>query len=344
MCVHLMILQLFVCCVSMRRNNFTERERAKIIVLRYDYHLSERKIAHKLKCSPSSVHYVLSQHRRHKDSSQYHLSGRKKKLSLKQENHLKNVIRENNNLTSEEIQRHLFHHDNIEISSRTVRRYRRSSFHPAKEILIPHINLQHYLSRVDYCLSHSKDNFHRVVFSDEKLFKLDHTSSKIWIEDNEPIPVREISSTHTQVMVWGGIWYYGRTELAIVRGNIDHKKYINILQQHLLPSMPSPSTFLFMHDNAPPHKPIAVEKMLHDFGIHLLDHYPPHSPDFNPIEHVWAWMSNYINGHRPTDRRSLITLIQKAWKEIPQSQIQAYIDNLPARLAAVEKAGGARLD
>jgi transposase len=270
----------------------------------------------------------------------------KKKLSSSQQNHLKNIIRENNNLTSEEIQRHFFHHDNINITSRSIRNYRHQFFHPAKEILISRSKLEsdHHLKRLDYCMTHSNDNFHRVVFSDEKPFKLDHTSSTVWIEDNEPIPVREISSTHTQVTVWGGIWYYGRTELCIVRGNIDHKKYINILKQYLIPSMPSSNQFLFMHDNAPPHNPIAVEKMLYDFGIRLLQDYPPNSPDLNPIEHVWSWIANYVNGHRPTDRRSLIALIQKGWTEIPQSKIQAYIDNLPTRLQAVEKAGGARFD
>jgi transposase len=99
-----------------------------------------------------------------------------------------------------------------------------------------------------------------------------------------------------------------------------------------------------MHDNAPAHKPIAVEKMLHDFGVRLLDPYPAHSPDFNPIEHVWSWMTHYVNNEHPTHRRSLIDAIERAWNAIPQSVIQGYIDNLPARLAAVERAGGARLD
>src|SRR6185312_16842671 len=342
-----MCLTMCVIYVLLRRNmgrsGLSERDRLKIITYRYDFQYSQREIAKKIKCSQRAVAYILKQHIHHHDSPQFHLRGRKKKLSATQQNHLKNIIRENNNLTAAEIQRHFFHHDNIQISLASIKRYRRIWFHPAKEILVPRLNLGHYLARVDYCMSHSNDNFHRVVFSDEKLFKLSHTSSTVWIEHNEPIPVRELSSTHTQVMIWGGIWYYGRTELCIVRGNINHKKYMDILKQYLLPSMPSSPGFLFMHDNATPHNPILVEKMLYDFGVRLLHEYPANSPDLNPIEHVWSWMANYINGHRPTDRRSLITLIQKAWKEIPQCQIQAYIDDLPARLQAVEKAGGARL-
>jgi hypothetical protein len=55
-------------------------------------------------------------------------------------------------------------------------------------------------------------------------------------------------------------------------------------------------------------------------------------------------MMQYINNERPTDRRSLINEIERSWNAIPQSKIQGYIDNLPTRLTAVEKAGGARLD
>jgi transposase len=331
-------------CGRMRSRRLTERERVRIICLRYDFHLTERAIAKRLKCSQPSVHYTLQQHKQHHDSPRFHLSGRKKILSSSQQNHLKNIIRQNNNLTAAELQRHLFHHDNIDISPRTIQRYRRLFFHRAHEIIIPRLTLQHHLDRIDYCLTHINNNFRTVVFSDEKSFCLSHTSSTVWIEKDEPIPVREISSTHTKVMVWGGIWYHGRTELGIIRGNIDHKKYINILHKYLLSSMPSSNQFLFMQDNAPPHKPIAVEKMLLDFGIRLLYPYPAHSPDFNPIEHVWSWMTHYVNNEHPTDRRSLIDAIERSWNAIPQSVIQGYIDNLPTRLAAVERAGGARLD
>ena len=61
--------------------------------------------------------------------------------------------------------------------------------------------------------------------------------------------------------------------------------------------MPSSKRFLFMHDNARPHIPMKVYCTLRDYGIKLLDPCPAHSPDFNPIEHVWSWMRQYINSH-----------------------------------------------
>lgn len=329
---------------EMHRPRLSERERQKIIIYRYDFHRSYPYIARKMKCSLSTIHNICSQHKQHVDSAALVHHGRKKALSSSMFKHMINIIRYNKNITASELQRHLFLHDNINISIRTVRRYRRSHFHPAHEILIPKLTLDHHLNRCDYYLTHINDNFHTTVFSDEKMFCLDHTSNVVWLEDNEPIPTREIKSTHTKVMVWGGIWYNGRTELGIVDGKINYKKYIQILQQYLLPSMPSSNHFLFQHDNAKPHQKIEVMLFLRDYAVRLLDPYPAHSPDFNPIEHVWSWMVQYVKQQCPTDNGTLIEAVQSAWTAIPQSIIQAYIDDLPTRLKAVYDNGGARLD
>ena len=142
------------------------------------------------------------------------------------------------NITSTELQRHLFHHDSINISPRSLRRHRRKSFHPVQEILLARLTLDHHLYRVSYSMTHRTDNFHRVVFSDEKSLLFRSYLKYCMDRKGEPIPTGEICSTRTKVMVWGGIWYWGRTVLCIVKGSIDHNKYINILQQfsfHLCP-------------------------------------------------------------------------------------------------------------
>ena len=64
----------------MRRQSITERERVKIITLRYDFKFSQRQIARKLKIPRTSIEYhMLSQHKQHHDSPRYHLRGRKNK-------------------------------------------------------------------------------------------------------------------------------------------------------------------------------------------------------------------------------------------------------------------------
>jgi hypothetical protein len=37
--------------------------------------------------------------------------------------------------------------------------------------------------------------------------------------------------------MWGGIWYNGRTELAIIDNNLNANKYIEILKEFLLPTI-----------------------------------------------------------------------------------------------------------
>jgi hypothetical protein len=328
----------------MRGPRLCEADRTKIILYRFEFHHPVRKIAKKVKCSISTVHHVCQQHVRHVNVEKLRHHGRKQLLSPCLLNHLFNIIRHNKNITSTELSRHFFHHDNITLSDRTIRNYRRMIFHPVHEILIPPLQLRHYLDRIDYCLTHKSSNFHTIVFSDEKSFCLDHTSNIVWIEDNEPIPTREVSSTHTSVMVWAGMWYRGRTELCFVNGSIDYRKYIQILDEYLLPSMPNSNRFLFQQDNARPHIKIDVICWLRDHAVRLLDPWPAYSPDFNPIEHVWSWMAQYVKNEHPHDRPSLVESIERAWDAIPQKIIQAYIDALPARLQAVYNNGGARLD
>jgi transposase len=328
----------------MRKPRLSEGEKLKVLFFRQEMHLTEAQIAKKVNCSQQTVSYIIQQHKHRIDSSTTQKHGQKNKLSPKQFSHLKHIIKTNKNMTSSELQSHLSQHDSINISSRSVRRYRRSHFHPAHELLIPHLTLQHHLERMDYCLTHATSTFHNFCFSDEKHFVLDHTSSTVWLKKGEARPVREISSLRTSVMVWGGIWYHGRTELAIVEGNINAQKYISILRDYLLPSIPTSPHFLFQHDNARPHSPISVHHFLFSNAVNLLDHYPANSPDFNPIEHVWSWMVHDVNKQRPSNRASLINAVQLSWQSLSQAVIQAYIDNLPAQLAKVERAGGARLN
>ncbi len=164
-------------------------------------------------------------------------------------------------------------------------------------------------------------------FSDEKIFTIQKTSNICWIRSNSQIPIRKIKNIKWQFMVWGCVWYNGRSELQFYDTTVTSKSYINTLQQCLLPSIPSSSRFQLIQDNARPHTAPNTMKWLHEFGINVIKDWPPYSPDINAIEYVWSWMTNYVKGRLPTTQAELKNAIQLAWENCPQTTIQNFIDH-----------------
>ena len=139
-----------------------------------------------------------------------------------------------------------------------------------------------------------------------------------------------------------------------VDGTLNSMKYMEILQARAqvpesylynireIPSDASmhdnnggqfPSNVTFMLDNAPAHRSQIIDELKRDHGIH--------SPDLNPIEHVWAEL-----GRRLAKRGSARNLQQlSAWlleecAVIPQELINNLIRSMPRRVRAVIEASG----
>ncbi|GFV49779.1 transposable element Tcb2 transposase [Trichonephila clavipes] len=88
------------------------------------------------------------------------------------------------------------------------------------------------------------------------------------------------------VLVWGGIMLKGRTELHFFdRGSVIGDRYCEeVLLNHvrLFRGAISPD-FIFMDDNARPHRTLAVEELLESEDITRMN-WPAYSPDLNPVE------------------------------------------------------------
>jgi len=76
---------------------------------------------------------------------------------------------------------------------------------------------------------------------------------------------------------------------------------------------------------------------------------PPHSPDLNPIEHVWKAMKNILQkDHRylkdlkdnAESRVIFIVALKAAWWAVPQVLIDSLIDSMPRRYHAVRRNRG----
>lgn len=85
--------------------------------------------------------------------------------------------------------------------------------------------------------------------------------------------------------VIGALWNNALLNITLFEGNINSDIFHTWLTEALLPCTPKRAVIVM--DNAPFHKRHDIVKAIENAG-HQLEFLPTYSPDFNPIEHLWA--------------------------------------------------------
>ena len=131
----------------------------------------------------------------------------------------------------------------------------------------------------------------KVLFSDETTLEL-QPNKRVLVRrlPNTGMEKKNLSETRKfggkKLMLWGFIAHDGRKCLQKVCGTINSIKYLQILQESLLPEM-----FLgekLQQDNAPAHNSILSKTWFSENGLEILENWPPNAPDINIIENVWS--------------------------------------------------------
>lgn len=103
-----------------------------------------------------------------------------------------------------------------------------------------------------------------------------------------------------------------------------------------------------MHDNASVHTAYIVRDALQEMGIRVMD-WPPHSPDLNPIENLWALLKAKIYDlypellDMPNNNYTLEILVdaaQEAWDLLDQDILANLSDSMPRRVRAIIEVDG----
>ena len=187
-------------------------------------------------------------------------------------------------------------------------------------------------------LNFTRRQWQTVLFSDESRFRVSHADGQVrtYRRKNERLAdccIREVDRYGGgSVMVWGGIMGNQKTDLVIVRGNLNAQRYINILNNTMLPFLRNNAPGIFQHDNARPHTARVTRDFLAQNNVNVLP-WPAVSPDLNPIEHIWDELGRRCrSNHIINNVADLENALQVEWQRIPNNVIQRYVHSMRRRL------------
>jgi transposase len=223
--------------------------------------------------------------------------------------------------------------------------------------------------RLDFAKANLRRSWLTTMFTDRKKFAFKYPGEKVakqqWAFVGEEPTARAVS--HPQVVnLYLGITVYGATAAHAVAGtskvkspfttkkgqparNITAAEYTEVLGDHLLRegqclfSVNGISCWTFQQDNDPSHNSAASIIKRNPRGASLLLHWPPNSPDLNPIENFWDWACRKVDekGCKTFEdyKQELISTLERP----PRGLLANLIKSMPKRLAEVIRLGGSRI-
>ena len=256
------------------------------------------------------------------------------------------------------------------VSHVTVHSYLRNKlcvkpFKPQKQ---PKITEKQRTARLKFCRdrkSWSKEDWRRVLFSDESPFELyhhkNHQNDRVWAKNRSQVPPNETVKFPSKILVWGAMSYRAVSELHIIpKGQTVGTDYYvreilsnsllsallrqpeegSILHRKMLPDM---SKVIFQQDGAPAH----TAKKAQEWCNNNLDEFwakgtwPGNSPDLSPIENLWSIVKMDIDlMPTPTNVSMLEKNVKLAWSRISPETLDNLISGMQNRIKLCIKLKG----
>ena len=123
-------------------------------------------------------------------------------------------------------------------------------------------------------------------------------------------------TNHKKVNVYAAIGIFGRVTLHVFHEKSDSKIRIKILQTHLIPKANRIYNefgyeWVLVEDNVKYHKSKMVNNFFFENDVKAL-HFPPYSPDLNPIENLCALLKHNVGKRGPVPLKNWRDLFMKS--------------------------------
>lgn len=337
----------------MNRQVISQIDRARIVALIEEGH-SQRFVANRVGVWQSDVSRVWNRYLQTNSLRDRPRSGRRRVTNQRQNRYIHLTIRRNPTMAIPALQRDMRHALGVQVSISTLRRrILATGLRCRRPIRVPRLQPEHRVRRLQWAQEHvalPEEFWNSVFFSDETRICLVQDSHRIRVW-RDPTRVAQLAHARPvppfrggSAMFWAGIMSNDRTELIHVEGTMTGDRYLReILHPHVrLWRAAVGNYFVFMDDNARPHRTRAVNDYLETEGINRLN-WPALSPDMNPIEHAWDMLARAVAARRnpPRTVQELVHAAQEEWRNIPQQNISNLVNSMGRRLqACINSRGG----
>lgn len=195
-----------------------------------------------------------------------------------------------------------------------------------------------------------------LLFTDEKWFDSNDMGVRhqyLHSSQKRSILPREHAQAPCKVMVWGCIGV-GFKMLVVIRfpevgkRSLKSEEYVaqcivplgKKLKQKRLKNR------VLMQDGALIHWTPAVRTAVETLGretVTLLEGWPAHSPDMNPLEHLWSLLQSRVSERGPWSEEELEEYVLDEFGKIPQKMVDDYVRSFDARCRECVAARGAHV-
>ena len=226
--------------------------------------------------------------------------------------------------------------------------------------------------RVAFAQIHKKDDWKKVLFVDGKNFVFKqcrvYPNQGVWVYDHMR-PSQEVGEGHTKIVVYGGVSYMGKTQLAVCTGTTGHRhregheygtwwggkfipargmteeEFIDLLGEFYQPFMSSKlgRGAKLLVDHARPHFADETKIAYGRLKVDVIDDLPAKSPDLNIIENVWGWMEQQLRWKHFRTFEEFTEAVAQVWDEVPDEMLQNMVNSMEGRLLKVIDNGGDRI-
>jgi len=213
----------------------------------------------------------------------------------------------------------------------------------------PSMTLEHEKARrlwAEKMVDYGVQNWNKMVFSDEKKWNLDGPDGLRYYWHDLRTEKKTFFSRQNgggSVMVWAAFWSDGTTKIAFLDGKQKAADYVWTLSEYLLPAvhLRFGTEFVFQQDNASILTSNETTEFFVEHSIDKID-WPAKSPDLNPIENVWAYLTRkvYHDGKQFSTINELKESILREWSALQVSYLQKLVDSMKTRCLKVLQSNG----